>query len=332
MEIFLIVIEKIFGTKNFTNNTLIGLLFNIFKNTSDINIIKKYSFIKKTLDNCFLNNYDKEDFLNILNKIQRISFALSRFSHIYKFKKSKIIVNEDMSLTPIKIYDKGIICLYQNKYRYLFNINDLINIINNALTNSNFFFSKPLVIKNPFNNIPFNKSSLYNIYFFIRFQTLVIPDLIHKYFLTNFNLCDFTRKFEYLIRENIIDNYIPNNTEIVLCNLIIEMIYLYNICNNRKNIKISSDFPIEQIVIIFKPYLKLYLKYKYSLIFDNKDDEKKILFSKLREFYNYNPNFSRKILLLENTIGNKNKYTHSFDYKHITYKREPVRDILIVEP
>ena len=64
-------------------------------------------------------------------------------------------------------------------------------IINNALSNSPDFFSVPLVIKNPYNNVPFNKSTLYNIYFNIMSKTYIVSELIHKFFLTNFDINKF---------------------------------------------------------------------------------------------------------------------------------------------
>ena len=85
--------------------------------------------------------------------------------------KAKIVVDFDLCLNPIEHNNKNSICLFQENKKYYFRINDLINIINNALCNSPNFFSDTLITKNPYNNIAFNKSTLYNIYFNITTKT-----------------------------------------------------------------------------------------------------------------------------------------------------------------
>ena len=47
--------------------------------------------------------------------------------------------------------------------------------------------------------MPFNKSNLYNIYFYIRYNTTLRPDLLFKYFDVNFNLTKFNVKYKYYI-------------------------------------------------------------------------------------------------------------------------------------
>ena len=143
------------------------------------------------LNNIFLTEQQKEDFINIFCKIQKMYFALSRFAYIYRYNKAKVVVDTDLCLNKIDINNKNSICLFQEKNKYYFRINDLINIINNALSNSPDFFSVPLVIKNPYNNVPFNKSTLYNIYFNIMSKTYIVSELIHKFFLTNFDINKF---------------------------------------------------------------------------------------------------------------------------------------------
>jgi hypothetical protein len=147
---------------------LINILLNSFTLTKQYNIKKKYIFLKQTLDNIFIENDIKFFFMDNIQKIQKIYFALNKFAFHYKFKKSKIIVNEDLYLNPIDNNSKNIICIFQDNSRYKFILSDLINIINNSLSNSSYFFSEPLPCRNPFNNIPFNKSTLYNIYFSIK--------------------------------------------------------------------------------------------------------------------------------------------------------------------
>ena len=95
---------------------------------------------------------------------------LNRFVYNYKYNKAKIVVDTDMGLNKLNINDHNVFCLFHNNSKYLFLINDLIKIINSSLTNSYMFFSQPLPSKNPYNNLPFTKSNLYNIYLFLKFK------------------------------------------------------------------------------------------------------------------------------------------------------------------
>jgi len=47
-------------------------------------------------------------------------------------------------LNPLNIYDKNTFILIQNKSKYLFSVNDLVSIIETALSNSPNFFAEPL--------------------------------------------------------------------------------------------------------------------------------------------------------------------------------------------
>ena len=137
----------------------------------------------------------------IANSATTIVFRIRFFIHNYKYKKSNIVVNTDIGLNELIPNSKNVICIFHKNARYLFHINDLINIINTSLTNSYMFFSEPLPIKNPYNNLPFGKSTLYNIYFFIKYKTNYHCDLLLKFFDCDFNLSLFKIKNEYLLRE-----------------------------------------------------------------------------------------------------------------------------------
>ena len=51
-------------------------------------------------------------------------------------------------------------------------LEELLKIIYVSLTNTSSFFSEPITIKNPYNNIPFDKSILFHIYIF--FESLIM--------------------------------------------------------------------------------------------------------------------------------------------------------------
>ena len=142
----------------------------------------------------------KNEFITNFNKIQHVYHILNKFKFLYKYKKSKIIVDCDLCLNKLDINHNLTFCLYQGNNRYLFNINEIVKIIITSLINSPLFFSEPLVSKNPYNNIPLNKSTLYNIYFTLQRKNIKIHELFYKFFLQNFNLTDFKKYNEHLIK------------------------------------------------------------------------------------------------------------------------------------
>ena len=124
----------------------------------------KFVVFNKSINNIFFNEQDIEDCKRVFCKIQSVYFAFCRLVRIAKFKYSKVVVQHDMCLNTIDRKHKNtIVILHENKL-YLFVINDLIQIINASLINHYCFIQKPLMVKNPYNNMAFEKSTLYNIY------------------------------------------------------------------------------------------------------------------------------------------------------------------------
>ena len=255
----------------------------------------KYQFLSTTLSNNFLTNNQKEEFLYWFGQTQRAYFALARFANLIRYKKAKCVVDFDMGLNEISKNTKGIICIYENNYTYLFKIHDLIHIFNTALTNSDMFFSNTLMVKNPFSNVPFNKSTLYNIYFFIRFNTLIIPILIHNYFLLHFNLKKFESNFEHLIREKEIRRYINTSSTETLFPIIVTMLHQFFL-RYRLKFNIHPDFPKNTLAIIMKPYLLMYYTSLFSLIKSQESRASRHLNRGLLDFIEFNPHFGRKFI------------------------------------
>ena len=255
----------------------------------------KFNMFKETLVS-FLN-FSRDEFIDFFCKIQKTYHSFSRLAFIYKYKKSAMSVTRDIGLNDITINDKNILCIYHVNSRYLFNINDLIKIITTSITNSYMFFSQPLPSKNPYNNLPFTKSNLYNMYFFLKFKTNIYNDLFVKFFHCDFNLTTFYHKYEYLLREYILDNFIKNSTEDVLIEEIKKMINLFN-KKTTKKILINDEFPKKRLIKIMKPYLILYLQSYYSFVPIVKNNAIVLLNSKLKKFQKFNPKFGRKIYKL----------------------------------
>jgi hypothetical protein len=203
-----------------------------------------------------------------------------------------------MELNEIVEGGNNIICIHHKNGKYLFKINDLLKIINNSLTNSHYFFSEPIAIKNPYNNLPFDKSNLYNIYFFIKFNTCYKVDLFEKYFAVNFNLSEFYHQYEFLLREYIITNYVNDSTQTQLRKHITNMIHEFNRLHITMKFKIDPEFPDHILIKIMKPYILLYITSLYSLVAIIRSNAVAKLKHKLTQFYKFNPAFGRKTAII----------------------------------
>ncbi len=262
--------------------------------TKEINSKNKYTFLKESLDNFLIKNNKEDEFIRYFCQIQKTYNTLNKFVYNYKYKKAKTVVNTDMCLNELDPLDKSVICIFHNNSKYLFHINDLIKIINTALTHSHMFFSDPKCIKNPYDNIPFNKSTLYNIYFFIKFKTNYYAEILFKFFIADFNLTIFKNNNECLLREYSIKNYVYMSPANVLIKEIESMIEHHNECYPSENIEIDKEFPREKLIKIMRPYLFLYCTSQYSYLSQTRGDASYILRKKLARFYNFNPAFGRK--------------------------------------
>ena len=301
-------------------NILKGLYsYIIYKKSYSIKI--KYTFLKEILENKFMTQEQLDLFMESFYRIQRCNFGFQKLAYKFKFNKAEFAQKNDLCMNDIDTTKKNNITILHNDKKYIFIISDLINLVNMALLNSANFFSEPLVIKNPYTNLAFNKSTLYNIYFLIRFHSLIIPDLMHKFFLTNFDLIEFKYRYEHLLREGIIDKYINNSDEKTLHNSILSMILEYNSEEIRKKILIDKNFPLNKLIPVMKPYLKLYLNSKYCLIETNRVNYEILLHKKLLDFYKFNPLFVTKMINVErkNTFRLLKKKTPVFKNSNLTY-------------
>jgi hypothetical protein len=301
---------------NNNNNNNIWLIDKIYLNMLLSNHKNKFLFLQEVINNFYYKNNLKKtnDFIFLFNKIQKNYHILNRLIIRYKYKKSKIIVNTDLQFNFINENDKNIICIFHNNLKYLFKINDIFKLIYTSLTNSHLFFSQPLSIKNPYNNLPFGKSILYYIYYFMTNNITIslikneYIDVFLKFKECNFNMTKFVNKHEHIIRDYSIKNYINNSTKQVLSIEIYEMIKNFNITKkNNKKIIIDKDFPNNELIKIMTPYLYLKILGECSLVNLVKRNSQAILNKKLIQFQIFNPKFGRKIIKINYKFKNGKK-------------------------
>jgi predicted metallopeptidase len=303
----------------YTNYSVYSFICKIQK---EFNTIKSTSFITKSASskfkalNHFLNNKfnserQVECVFDAFSKAQRLYFAFNKFVNIYKLKKYPKVVTDDLSMTPLNINSKNTMTIVQNKSIYLFNLNELIHIIETAIGHSPSFFSDPQRPKNPFNNEEFSNAILYNIYFKMKDSVRITSTIFHLYFLSNFDNDEFVINNEAFLREFSIKKYVFTTPALCLWPSVIEMLSA-NVFT--KKLTIHKKFPKEQLVEIFRPFLYLYYIVNYDIRGTHKLSKyKRILHYKLKQFYEYNKAFGRQIIeiipkpvVFPNTIPNPN--------------------------
>ena len=291
MHSFYQIIEK---SNKYLNDSFYKTVFSYFSIEENvINIKNKYIFLQLIEKNIFYNEEMKKNITHFFSQIQKTYFAFSKFALQYKWKKAKIIIETNLCLNTINLKEKNVICVFHQENHYLFIVSDLINIFTTALTYSPNFFSSPLTIKNPYNNLPFSKSNLYNIYFTLFFKCIPIPEIIQKFFKFDFDLDLFEKKNQILLRECAILNYLNNIQDEEFISDTKTMLQRYNEAHYKK-IEIDNDFPNEKLIHIFKPYLFMYYISTLSFDYYKKINCKEVLEKMLFRFRYYFPRFGRK--------------------------------------
>lgn len=306
---------------------LIIITFNILLLTPFYNTKTKFNFLSSIRDNKFYDDSVKNMIYEVFYQVQRKYHALNRLVYRYKYSKAPIAIDTDLSLSNIKSSHTTMTIL-QNNQKYLFTLFDLKRLIDTSLSNSPYHFSHPLPIKNPYNNLPFEKSVLYNMYFFMKKSDFVIPTLFHLYFLSNFNLSKFQEENEVMIQKVHLKQYLHN---LSAKETKAEIIYMLKQNKYTKKIKIDAEFPRDKLIEIFRPYLELFYKQSYSIDLNTRIMAKNELYLKLKDFYNFNPVFGRKFIFNNkkqpavNSSMNTNhiqfqkkNYNKNYDISHIT--------------
>lgn len=299
--------------------------YNLLKAPNGYTIVRKFTDLQYTLNKpFFITAAQCEELLNTICIIQRQYWALSRFATICR---NKIILKTNIGLVPVAINVdlymndidpsmKNVIVIRQNAKDYYFTIRDLMNIINKNLANSNSFFPKPLPIKNPYNNMKFTHTQLYNIYFAVRESHYVMPELFQGFFRCNFAIKEFCMRYESNMRTIAIRNYVYNAHYDTLYSHVILLFYHHSL---QLYDNIHDDFPKDTLVKIFRPFIYLYLMGNYgikdTLIVENAIDQ---LNEKIKAFTDFNPTFGRRFIKCK-VIDGKWMKKMTFNDRHLNF-------------
>jgi len=278
-------------------------------NSNQLHVVK-YSCMLEVLSNKFYSETIKNKCIEIIGKTNKSIMSFSRLMHIYKLKEPPKI-DMDLNMKLINIHSKHSIILRENNSNFMFTLSDLLNIINTSLSNCSNFFVCSKFPKNPYTNIPFSISNMYNIYNKLKQSDLPFSCLFHQFYKSYFDIEIFKLHNELLIRGESFNRFIKFGSAFDQ-----EKKIRFMLKSNQwtKSWSIDKDFPQELLISIFKPFLQLYLDVEYG----SKDCEKYYSHKKklgiyLKQMYNFNTLFGRKVI-------NVKKKTIKFNSTHITFK------------
>ena len=304
---------KVYGDKFEVISALYENMFTTYDNSS----LSKYEDIYK-----FINDYNnsfgkpklvvtknqvKNEFINYICKSQNTYFAILKFIRICKIKMSKPYNTDDLYMEPIK---NPCYIFHINKL-YQFSKTDIINLFYNALVSSNYeFHSSPNFIKNPYINIKFTYNILVQLYIHYKNHTNIYNNVIESFFKSNFKLKDFISDNDTMLTILNIKRFLnnSNSNSNAFNRYLKEMI---NYCNNNifkkpKGLAYSDIFPKEILFQAYKPYLYLYLLFKYCSDQSKSYESFTKFKKKIIRFNKYSPKFGRSIIHLPNKTINNN--------------------------
>tara|TARA_E500000178_G_scaffold312916_1_gene329964 strand:+ start:559 stop:1800 length:1242 start_codon:yes stop_codon:yes gene_type:complete len=314
--LFYELIEHTINNNNFLPDDKKNIYKNLLLTVNVKNNHFKY-FKLNIYNNIFTEQTLKDECLEIFSKSQFYLKSFEKCLRQYRYKRLPLLNDMDfVSLSKIDTCSCSCIILDKN-VKYAFKISDLIKIINNSLLSKiDYFYPDPKEIKNPYNNLSFDKSTLYNIYFNIKNSKIIMPTLFHLYMIEGFNISNFLNNHEILLRDTLIKKYIDSINDI---RLIMQMKRMFKddkiigISNKKRFKLIHRDVCNFELLKVFKPFVKTYLYVIYTLNSNKKLILKNRLYKKISGFFLENPQFGRKFQ------NSNNPFIFGVDKNIITY-------------
>ena len=262
--------------------------------------IYKFRLITYCNENIFASQPIKDEFLSLFSKAQKKYNSLARLKYRYMFNKAEYRNDVDMLLSPIDSTMKNVIIVFNENSKYLFRIQEMNKIFKTALCNyDEFETALPLPCKNPYNNVPFSKAQLINIYNQMLYSTCQIDPMVTYYYNAGFSL-SLLYKNNYI---NMNEQYIKDryNNLYDKRHIIREVKEMVNYLNDITNgdIKFPKN---DDMYMDLKPYLQLYYKSEYSTDDYVKQRTLQELKYRMKCILNANPKYGRRIRKKKKTI------------------------------
>lgn len=167
----------------------------------------------------------------------------------------------DLLGNPISEHDADCLMCMDNQRKYLFRHNDIHNIIQSSLSNSDdYLMANPLPIKNPYTGTIFSKNTLYLFYLRVK-----MPVLFIHFMEVNFDTVDFLLAHEGLLRHYAIKKKIKEMSPAKVYEAILGMLFDVSICQMINNSNCKYLGIRNKNLNVLKPLLHHYYNFLYSL-------------------------------------------------------------------
>ena len=272
------------------------------------------------ISNPFYSCKTRDEWIYTYCKTQHVYFAFAKFARLWKVKRAKISVTNDLCMNELSIESRNTIKIYQNGVVYLFALNELVHICTTALINSPNFFTTPLHPKNPYTNIPFSDAILLHIYLSMRYSNIKISNILHYFYQSSFDTSVMTIKYEYALRAEYIDYFCKFGDTDERLEYMFDMLELYNKPLFERFSK-NSGFPEKILLDAMTPFLCLYIRLKYSVTRINKLGGRIYLQQELDNFKQRNYMFGRSMMVKKQGLFYKTlpRYTHEIITDYIRH-------------
>jgi len=209
----------------------------------------------------------KVKFEAVYFEAKRLKNRLHSFLKIYLWKKAiNSEIQQDLYMNDLTTYnDKFLISILEKNTIYKFRLSDIVNLWMLSLKKTDQLFVVPMKVKNPYTNIEFSKSTLYNIYLKILDTGFIIPSLITSHIQYELDIKMFTIRNYPELKELAILTFMREGSYIEKYEHIINMLHDYRRDINYYTMSsICSNTVQKRAVKIFSNHLFLYLESKFS--------------------------------------------------------------------
>ena len=250
-------------------------------------------FYKNWVNNMFLKS---DVFVDLLVKTNRTRFALRRFFVRFVKSKRQRCNDNDLSMTPLSEWKASrLFDVHHGTKKHAFTIPDMFNLIKQALTNNVEIHPCPREVVNPYTRAAFRHETLYLFYVKVRQSHCMIPMLFYQFVKVGFNLKLFLLQNECMLREYAIRSTLDAMPPVALNLEIRDMlcdIRMFDAVSRTQTTIIPNALLLPcSCLHAFKPWLKAYYYYIYSLSPLHREHCYKKLTKAMIEFVVSNPEF-----------------------------------------